>query len=358
VIHEREQLQRVELPRFAQIEPVGKRPVSRGLSAMAILVDGRRGGPPGLLSFDGFCRLLEQLPGLAKLHLAGASEPLLHPRFFDMVRHAAALGIEVSTATRLSVLNQRRAEECVKSGLRSMHVPLDAAGTRICDFSRSGAGHERLLRHLRFLCLARREHGGAGPRISLGAVVMRGNLAGLCSLVRLAHEHGADALSVLSLADFIESNVLGAGRKRVARLVESEALRDEDLERVERHFGEALVLAGELGVGLELPEIAPRPSRSAPEGARPLVQGGRGRCSWPWHGAYIGFSGEAKPCAAAADAAGAGLGNAIREGVVQVWQSDAYRAFRDQLASEEPPQICRACPVYLGTASDVPGTTA
>src|SRR5258705_3302799 len=131
VIHEREQLQRIELPRFAQIEPVGRRPLSRSLSPIAIKVDGRRGGPPGFLSFDAFCRLLEQLPGLEKLHLASASEPLLHPRFFDMVRHASARGVEVSTTTRLTVLNERRAEECVKSGLRRMQVPLDAVATRV-----------------------------------------------------------------------------------------------------------------------------------------------------------------------------------------------------------------------------------
>lgn len=328
--------------------------MSRSPSPIAIRVDGRRGGPPGFLSFDAFCRLLEQLPELDKLHLACASEPLLHPRFFDMVRHASARGVEVSTTTRLSVLNERRAEECAKSGLRRMLVPLDTMGTRVYDFSRRGAAHERLLRHLRFLSYARREH-GAGPRISLGAVVMRGNIAGLSSLVRLVHEHGADALSVRQLADFVESNAVCAGRKRVAKFVEGEALRDEDLESVERHFADARTLAEELGIALDLPAIGPRPSLAS-QGARPLAQSGRGRCSRPWSGAYIGFSGEARPCAMAADAPGAVLGNAIREGVVHVWQNDAYRRFRDRLESDEPPEICRACPVYLGAARDAPGT--
>jgi len=71
-------------------------------------------------------------------------------------------------------------------------------------------------------------------------------------------------------------------------------------------------------------------------------------------GAYIGFSGEARPCAMAAQATGAVLGNAIREGVVHVWQNDAYRRFRDRHASDAPPEICRACPVYLGRAQDAP----
>jgi MoaA/NifB/PqqE/SkfB family radical SAM enzyme len=182
---------------------------------------------------------------------------------------------------------------------------------------------------------------------------MRGNVAGLPALVRLAHEHGADALSVQSLAELVESSALSAGRPRVAKFVESEALREADLERVARHFDEARALARELGVALALPDIVPRSFLSAQE-ARTWAQGDRGRCSWPWRGAYIGFAGEAKPCAVAAEVAGTGLGNALREGVVQVWRGDAYRAFRDRLASDEPPAICRACPVYLGTANDVP----
>ena len=330
--------------------------MSRSLSPVAVKVDGKRGGPAGLLSFDGFCRLLEQLPRLDELHLAGSGEPLLHPRFFDMVRHAAARGIAVSTTTRLSVLNEKRAEECVKSGLRRMHVPLDAAGTRICDFSRSGAGHERMLRHLRFLTHARREHCSATPHISLGAVVMRGNLAQLPVLVRLAHEHGADALEVQQLADFVESNGLSTGRARVVKFVEAEALRDDDLERVERYFGEAQAVAQELGFPRKLPGIVPRPALPAQEEAAVPARRLPGRCSWPWRGAYIAFSGEAKPCAVAAGVAGIGLGNAIREGVVKVWQNDASRRFRDRLASADPLEICRVCPVYRGTADDVPKT--
>jgi MoaA/NifB/PqqE/SkfB family radical SAM enzyme len=179
---------------------------------------------------------------------------------------------------------------------------------------------------------------------------MRGNLAELPALVRLTHEHGADALVVQQLPDFVESNALAAGRNRVVKFVESEALRDDDLERVERHFGEARALAQALGVALKLPRIVPQPAAPAQEDAPAPAQSGR--CSWPWRGTYIAFSGESKPCAAAAGAAGIGLGNAIREGVVKVWQSDAYRRFRDQLASGEPLEICRVCPVYRGTADD------
>jgi MoaA/NifB/PqqE/SkfB family radical SAM enzyme len=84
------------------------------------------------MAFDAFCRLLDEFEGVKELHLQGLGEPLLHARFFDMVRYAAARGVEVSTNTNLTALSRRRAEDCVKSGLRRMQVSLERASTRCC----------------------------------------------------------------------------------------------------------------------------------------------------------------------------------------------------------------------------------
>jgi hypothetical protein len=36
-------------------------------------------------------------------------------------------------------------------------------------------------------------------------------------------------------------------------------------------------------------------------------------------------------------------------GVAQVWNNEAYRRFREQLASVMPPEVCRSCAIYAGT---------
>jgi MoaA/NifB/PqqE/SkfB family radical SAM enzyme len=43
-----------------------------------------------------FCRPVDQFPELDQLHLQGLGEPLLHPRFFHMVRYAARRGVGTS----------------------------------------------------------------------------------------------------------------------------------------------------------------------------------------------------------------------------------------------------------------------
>src|SRR5439155_190590 len=79
--------------------------------------DGPPYGPPAFMDFDTFTRLLDQFPELEELQLQGLGEPMMHPRFFDMVAYAVARGIKVGTNTNLTLLNARRAEQCVTSGL-------------------------------------------------------------------------------------------------------------------------------------------------------------------------------------------------------------------------------------------------
>ena len=329
MIQEGESLQNVELPRCVQIEPVGRRSLPPRHSPVSLRVDGLRNGPPAFLSFDAFCRLVEQFPRLEELRLHGAGEPLAHPRFFDMVRYASARGVRVSTASRLQAFSRRRAEECVKSGLVRLEIPLDAAGTREYDFSRRGARHERMLRHLRFLTEARRAAGSALPSLAVTAVAMRRNVADLAGVVRLAHEHGVDSVSVQRLEQFADASGILPAHRRMLRFIEGESLAVVDPGLVERCYAEARAAAQALGVALELP------------GGE---AGGTGRCPWPWHGTYIDFSGDAKPCGMAARTNAIVFGNVLKEGVATVWRSEAYRGFRDGHLSDDPPQLCGACP--------------
>jgi len=43
------------------------------------------------------------------------------------------------------------------------------------------------------------------------------------------------------------------------------------------------------------------------------------------------------------------FGNMAEEGVAEVWNNAAYETFRNRLASEQPPEVCRSCAVYNGT---------
>jgi radical SAM protein with 4Fe4S-binding SPASM domain len=297
---------------------------------------GVRGQRPAFMAFETFCALLDQFPDITQLQLQGMGEPFLHPRFFDMVRHAASRGIEVSTNSNLTALSERRAGECVASGLKKLHVSLDAADAAAYAYIRVGSSLTVALRNLERLVAAKQRLGASDPQITLVAVAMRRNLEQLPPLVRLAHGHGVRSMSVQHLAhDFTEES-LPSKYRPMREFVDAQTLLGEDPARVEHWFDEAASVAKDLGVELRLPRVSPRPHRK------------RG-CDWPWRGAYIAYSGEAMPCCMTATPDRVNFGNMARDGVARIWSGDEYKAFRDKLASDEPPQVCRGCAVYNGT---------
>jgi len=286
------------LPRSAQMEPVGP--------AKA----------PALMSLDAFRALLAEQPGLEALQLQGAGEPLAHPRFFDMVSYAAARGIEVSTTTSLLLISDARIGECVASGLRRLDVAPGAADPSDCDYLRAGSKLRRALRNVRRIANVKKQY----PRIRIVLMLLRSNLRHLPELIRLAREHGADAVQLRHLWHDVSP---------ARRFVEAQSLLKEDPD-----FKEAQALAAGLGIVLELPRLR--------------------RCDRPWRGLHVGASGEALPCPRAKTAQRKTLGNMRRDGVVQVWNNDAYREFRERLASDNPPDLCRSCSVYIRQPSPAP----
>ena len=145
----------LRISNVVQIEPVGRRLLAPRSSPLAHRTGVRAVTPPAFMAFDRFCRLVEALVPPLELHLGGEDEPLLHPRFFDMVAYAAAKGLEVSATTALPGLTADRAEECVDSGLKRLHVVLAGRPTPL---------QERSLRRLEE---AKRRLGSRSPELLL-----------------------------------------------------------------------------------------------------------------------------------------------------------------------------------------------
>lgn len=329
------------LPSYVQIEPVGQCNLRCRMCPIRYRMDEGANEPLAFMSYAAFCRLVDQFPALSELHLQGMGEPLMHPRFFDMVRYAAARGIEVSTNTNLTLLTERRALECVQSGLRRIHVSLDGASAETYEFIRVRARFSRVLRHLNYLIDAKRRLQRQLPQIELVAVAMRKNLHELPALVRLAHEVGVDAVSVQHLCHDFSESTLPEKYVPMRAFVESETLLNEDPARVEAFFDAARADARAAGIALRLPNVRPR--------AHDAALGGRARCDWPWRGAYLSYDGQAMPCCMVATPDRVNFGNMVRDGAEAVWSNDSYNEFRQQLADGPPPEVCRGCAVYEGT---------
>jgi MoaA/NifB/PqqE/SkfB family radical SAM enzyme len=290
---------------------------------------------------DLFKSLIDQFGNIEELHLQGLGEPLMHPHFFDMVAYAAQRGIRVSTNTNMTLMTEKRAAECVASGLHTLHASLDGAHASTFEAIRLRASFSKVMRNLRRLVSARRAAASQLPHLRLVAVLMRANVAELPALVRLASDEGFESLSVQQLCHDFSEDSLPPQYRPMRAFIDSESLRQEDRAMTEMTFDAARAEAQRLGIALRLPGLTPRHHAADVPG--------RQRCDWPWRGAYISYDGRAMPCCMVATPDRINFGSMAAEGVAQVWNGAAYSAFRAALSSSTPPAVCSGCAVYNGT---------
>ena len=327
------------LPKFLQIEPVGQCNLRCQMCPIQFRRDGPPYGPPAFMPFDTFQRLLDQFEGLEELHLQGLGEPMMHPRFFDMVEHATTRDIRVSTNSNCTLLTAGRAERCVVSGLQDLHISLDGATAETYERIRVRSRFRRVLDNLHGLIEAKHRLGSETPHLHVVMVVMRQNLDELPDLVRLAAGLSIEDIFVQHLCHDFGESTLPTYYRPMHEFVSRQTLLGEDLDRVETYFEVARSVAAEAGINLRLPRARPRPSRAE----------GRDRCSWPWTGAYVSYQGLAMPCCMVATPDRINFGSMAERGVRDVWESVEFQGFRDRLAGDTPHELCQSCSLYKGT---------
>lgn len=329
------------LPRFLQLEPVGECNLRCQMCPIQFRGDGRPHGPPAFMDFELYCRLLDEFPDLEELHLQGLGEPLMHPRFFDMVERAAARGIRVSTNTNLTLLTEKRAERCVRSGLHTLHASLDSADAEIYEEIRPRANFTKVARNLAHLVEARKKLGSTQPAIRLIVVIMRRNLESLTELVEFAAAHEIDNIFVQHLCHDFGEQSLPERYAPMREFIDAQTLLNADEARALDVFNRAQQRAVQLGIELRVPQIRPT--------AHPPGTPGPERCDWPWRGAYISYRGDAMPCCMVATPDRINFGNVAESNAFSVWNNAGYEAFRSALESEIPPDVCQSCAIYART---------
>lgn len=327
------------LPAFVQIEPVGQCNLRCRMCSVRFRTDGPADGRPAFMKTGVFKKLVNQLTGAAtELHLQGLGEPLMHPSFFQMVSYAAGRGFRVSTNSNMMMLNRKRAEECVRSRLSWIRISIDGSTPGTYESIRTGSRFSRVLRNIELLKAAKERLRSITPRLFLVMVVMHRNVHELKDIVRLAHRFSMEQVFVQHLCHDFREEDLPLQYAPMCEFVESETLLREEPGRIENYFKEALSVARELNIELRLPGIKIH--------EHPDCASGRERCGWPWRSAYISYDGRAMPCCMIGTPDRMSFGNMARQGVARVWNNEAYRQFRFQLDSAEPPSICRSCSLY------------
>ncbi len=179
------------------------------------------------------------VPVLVNTSFNTRGEPMMHPRFFDMVEYAFKRGVQVSTNSNLTLLNDRRAGRCVTSGLDSLQISIDGSSAETYERIRARAHFDRVVANLERVLAARQRLASATPRLRLVMVMMRRNLHELPDLARFAHRYCIESIFVQHRCHDFGEATLPEQYLPMRDFVQSETLLEEDPQRIDHYFGEA-----------------------------------------------------------------------------------------------------------------------
>ena len=152
----------------------------------------------GNLPVEVFERIAADLfPRAWRVALACAAEPMIHPRFREILAIAGRFGVpDLWFPTNLLALTPATAAAIVENRVTVVAASIDGFTKETYEKIRVPAKWERLLACLDVLAAARREHRSKTPRLRIIFTWMKSNRRELALLPEFAAAHGASEIDV------------------------------------------------------------------------------------------------------------------------------------------------------------------
>lgn len=155
----------------------------------------------GLMPLEVFERIAEELfPRAWRVALGCAAEPLIHPKFTEMVEIAGRYGIDdLWFPTNLLALTRTKAEAICEAGVNVVGVSIDGTTEETYESIRIGGKWSRLMSSIELLNEVR---GGRSGRTQMRIIFtwMKSNFDQLRTLPEFAERMGASSLDVRFVA--------------------------------------------------------------------------------------------------------------------------------------------------------------
>lgn len=289
---------------------------------------------PADLSWELFTRIVDQVPNIARVVLHGVGEPMLHKDLFKMVRYLKDRGTYVLFNTNGTLLNPKKFQDLVDSGLDELRVSLDAADRESYKRVRGKDYFDRIVRDVGKFTAFAAKISGPTPRVSLWLTGLKETVDQLPQFVRLSAEMGVREVHLQRLV--FDDAGFGLARQELSLF---ESTREEESRAIDA----AIALGRTLGVELDASGATePGLSLKRSEDDKPWAT-----CRRPWSLMYFTAHGRALPCCIAPFSARGyenyTLGDATQQTLQEIWNSPAYRDFRTNLLGDTPPKPCQGC---------------
>ncbi len=152
----------------------------------------------GLLPVETFEKIAADLfPRARRVALGCATEPMLHPKFREILRIAGRYRVpDLWFPTNLLPLTEATAESLVENRVTTVAASIDGLERETYEKIRIGGKWQRLISRLELLNRVKEQHGSRSPKLRITFTWMKSNRHELRRLPAFAAEHGASELDV------------------------------------------------------------------------------------------------------------------------------------------------------------------
>lgn len=351
---------KVELrPDIHSLARVYIEPTTRCNLACRTCVQRNWGEPAGDMSaeiFDKALSGLKKFPHLVSAMLGGFGEPTVHPDILRMVSGLKGLGLETELVSNGTLLGPGMSAGLAKAGLDRLWVSFDGADTGNYEGVREGGKFRAVLENVKRLA------SGGKVKVGLAFVATRSNIGDLPRLGDLAREAGADRVSVSNVIPYtaaMEKQMVCGQALSLGTLASLKGRVAIDLPRLDVSVETREALMRLLG-GCENLSLMGSPL-AAPAAECRFI---RERC------VFLRWDGAVAPCMSLLHSheihfrgglrrnAEHAFGDLRRAELRKIWDSKAYRDFREKVAAFDfsPCHICGSCSYAEANEEDCGGS--
>jgi MoaA/NifB/PqqE/SkfB family radical SAM enzyme len=277
----------------------------------------------------------------------GWGEPLLHRRIFEMVRMAKERECVTTMTSNGTALTERNGRLLIEAGLDRLAVSIDGMRPETYEAIRVGATFEQVTRRLTDFSRLIMKH-SSPLELAVAFTIQESNAADLERILPWMVSVGATVLHLKQLN--VLSNRPDWENSFLKYVLDSEAGSDGPLRDVEQKIGRLIAEAGNSGIRVMMHSEYPMTS---------LLEG-RHCLATPLDSVYFSYQGQVSPCCHFGHQVSrffAGkfyppssmfLGDIRVQSLEEIWESPAYRHFRQGFQSGEYPSACRTCYLLYG----------
>ncbi len=163
----------------------------------------------GLMPVPVFEKIAAELfPNAWRVSLGCAAEPMIHPRFRDIVAIAGRYRVaDLWLPTNLQALTEPTAEAIVRAGVNTVAASIDGVTRETYEKIRVQGKWQRLISRLELLNEVKKRLGSKRPRLRIIFTWMKSNRDELRQLPAFAAEHGAVELDVRFVSPTLDVDV-------------------------------------------------------------------------------------------------------------------------------------------------------